>query len=136
MAVQMQPTHVMAVTTTTQESRTWSTGLCDCCSDMSTCCFGFWCFCCMQCQTASDFGWCCCVPALDYCCVVSYLLRTSIRQRHDIPGSCCEDYCTVMWCYQCAWCQMKRELKIRRNKPATAQVFTTQLPRVERVIIN
>ncbi|XP_055360247.1 cornifelin-like [Betta splendens] len=126
-AVQPQSTQITTVTTTSQNPGTWSTGLCDCCSDMSTCCFGFWCFPCMQCETANRFGWCCCVATLDYCCVVSYLLRTSMRERYNIHGSCCNDYCTICWCYPCVWCQMRRELKIRDRKVATVQVVTTQL---------
>ncbi|XP_026209344.1 cornifelin-like [Anabas testudineus] len=124
MAIQQQPLQILSVSRGHGE---WSTGLLDCCSDVDTCCRACWFFPCMQCETADKFGWCCCVPMLDECCVVSYLLRTSIRQRYNIPGSCCGDYCTVIWCYQCAWCQMHREVKIRTSEPTTIQVVASQL---------
>ncbi|XP_038150771.1 placenta-specific gene 8 protein-like [Cyprinodon tularosa] len=126
MAYQPPRSQVVMVTSTHHGVGTWSTGICDCCSDMGTCCCGLWCFPCMQCQTASKHGWCCAMPLRDICCVLSCALRSSIRRRHNIPGSCCGDCCNVMCCYTCAWCQMNREVKIRCRHPTRTAVVTTQ----------
>lgn len=42
-------------------------------------------------------------------------------------GSCCDDCCKIYWCYPCVWCQMSREMKIRKNNPTSHSVVTTQL---------
>lgn len=46
-----------------------------------------------------------------------------------LQGSFCDDCCKIMWCYQCVWCQMSRELKIRKNQPGNTSVVTTQYVR-------
>jgi Cys-rich protein (TIGR01571 family) len=38
-------------------------------------------------------------------------LRSKIRERFDIPGSCCLDYCCVWWCSCCTIAQMATHVK-------------------------
>ncbi|KAI1898808.1 hypothetical protein AGOR_G00076170 [Albula goreensis] len=128
MAVSMQQQSAVTSTVVVAQptSGGWSTGLCDCCSDLGTCCYGWWCFPCMQCQTAAQFGWCLCMPLLDCCWIVSCCLRKSMRERYGIHGSCVDDFCIPCWCYSCAWCQMAREVNIRERSQGGATVVITQ----------
>ncbi|KAG7271904.1 hypothetical protein CRUP_038156 [Coryphaenoides rupestris] len=124
----MQGKHHTVTTNTTHTTGAWSTGLCDCATDLETCCCAYWCFPCMQCKTTGDFGWCCLLPVLDFCCVVSCCLRSSMRERYGIHGSCCDDACKLLWCYPCVWCQMAREVKIKQHgSSSTTTVVTTQV---------
>ncbi|KAK0130805.1 Cornifelin [Merluccius polli] len=126
--VSTMPTAVTTVVTgfPAQTGR-WSTELCDCCLDMDICCLGFWCLPCLQCKVAGDFGMCCMLPMLDYFfCIVTCLLRPMMRAQYGIYGTCCGDCCEVFWCCPCVWCQMGREVKIRKV-PASTPVVTTQV---------
>ncbi|KAJ8008375.1 hypothetical protein DPEC_G00104170 [Dallia pectoralis] len=97
----------------------WSSGICDCCEDIQICCFGFWCPWCLLCQISSDFGECFCLCMLDWFsgCIpaTSMALRSTLRERFRIQGSICSDCAVVTFCTQCSWCQMAREIKLRRR---------------------
>ncbi|KAI2662851.1 Cornifelin [Labeo rohita] len=129
MAAHSQTTTV--VTTQLVSSGTWTTGICDCCSDMGTCKsptdphdFSVPFSLSQLCQTVSQFGWCFCMPLLDCCMVVSCCLRQKMREQYNIHGSCCDDFCTLCFCYPCAWCQMSREIKMRAR---SGTVVTQQI---------
>ncbi|MBN3318570.1 CNFN protein, partial [Atractosteus spatula] len=134
MAVVQQVTTV----TTSHSSAEWSSGVCDCCSDLGVCCCGMFCFPCLMCHTASEFGWCCCMPLLEtFCfaytginplpCPVSICLRSSMRKRYGINGSLCGDFCTLCFCYSCTWCQMAREIKRQRGRTSAVTTTVTQI---------
>ncbi|XP_041361740.1 cornifelin homolog A-like [Gigantopelta aegis] len=90
---------------TCTQPRAWSTGLCGCCEDISSCCLGCWCPCGLACRVAMDMGESCCAP----CCAGILPLRTKLRVQHNIRGSILLDCCVVCWCPCCALCQMARE---------------------------
>ncbi|KAM4629016.1 cornifelin-like [Polymixia lowei] len=114
----------------------WTTDLLDCCDDMNSCCYGFWCCPCLACTTTGKFGDNTCLPLLDICtpaitaacglplCVppAGLSLRVAIRHKYGIKGSLCHDIMTACFCEWCSWCQMARELKYRKKKPEVVSV--------------
>ncbi|KAG7230548.1 hypothetical protein INR49_025264 [Caranx melampygus] len=109
----------------------WNSGLFDCCHNVSSCCYGFFCCPCLACSVAGTFGDNRCLPLCDICspaimtaCGIplfvppaALALRVGIRQKYDIKGSLCKDIATSCFCMWCSWCQMHRELKDRKNSP-------------------
>ncbi|XP_074466463.1 cornifelin homolog B-like [Sebastes fasciatus] len=92
----------------------WSSGICDCCDDMSECCCAFWCCPCFACRTSKRHGQCLCLPLLDVCgciCPITMSMRVSVRQRYGIKGSLLRDCVCSNFCLPCVWCQMSREMK-------------------------
>ncbi|XP_034033772.1 cornifelin homolog B-like [Thalassophryne amazonica] len=102
-----------------QYSNNWETGICGCCSDMTECCFAFWCFPCAACRISKQYGECLCLPLLDIFCggmihPINLSMRVAMRQRYGIQGTMCRDCVYTTFCGPCTWCQMAREMKRRR----------------------
>ncbi|XP_051557294.1 cornifelin homolog [Myxocyprinus asiaticus] len=117
-AVSVQP--AMIVTADNVKQNQWSSGVCDCCEDMSICCCGLWCPCYLMCKTSEDFGECFCLPLLEMCFFgyanpITLSMRSTMRERYHIKGSLACDCCVVTFCTMCVWCQMARELKARKH---------------------
>jgi Cys-rich protein (TIGR01571 family) len=53
-----------------------------------------------------------------FCFIVTMLLRTNVRERYSIPGSCLEDCCCSFWCMQCTICQLARHTADFKTYPA------------------
>lgn len=108
----------------------WTTGLFDCCDDVSSCCYGFWCCPCLACTVAGKFGSNRCLPLCDICSPAALssigiplfvppaglALRVGIRHKYNIKGGLCKDIATSCICVWCSWCQMHRELKNRKKQ--------------------
>ncbi|MCD7446572.1 Protein CADMIUM RESISTANCE 2 [Datura stramonium] len=104
---------------------TWSTGLCDCFSDVSNCCITCWCPCITFGQIAEivDKGTTSCgasgalyflLEVLTGCgCIYSCFYRTKMRKQYMLPESPCGDCLLHFCCECCALCQEYRELKHR-----------------------
>ncbi|XP_029437786.1 cornifelin-like [Rhinatrema bivittatum] len=137
-ALTAQPQTVTPRTVTVVRGTDWSTGLYDCSDDWGICCCAFWCFSCFMCRTASQFGECMCLPLLDPFCLGylgspvpcapgSMAMRAAMRERYRIQGSICSDCAVLCCCYTCAWCQMARELKKRKQSYRVVAEQTTSI---------
>ncbi|XP_016326003.1 cornifelin homolog B-like [Sinocyclocheilus anshuiensis] len=107
----------------------WNSGICDCCEDLNSCCYAYWCFPCFTCSTTGNFGESTCLPLLDIfgpalmaafgigLCVppVGLAMRVAVRYKYHIGGSLCEDIMVTCCCIWCSWCQMSREIKARKK---------------------
>ncbi|KAK1413710.1 hypothetical protein QVD17_35488 [Tagetes erecta] len=103
----------------------WSTGLCDCTSDVSNCCLTCWCPCIPFGQIAEilDKGTTsCAVHGALYTilllftgcqCIYSCMYRSKMRQQYMLPEEPCNDCLLHCCCEPCAMCQEYRELKHR-----------------------
>ncbi|KAK7370007.1 hypothetical protein VNO80_12057 [Phaseolus coccineus] len=104
----------------------WSTGLCDCFSDYSSCCLTLWCPCVSFGRVAEilDKGSssCCLHGSLFYVlaafthvggCIYAWLYRVKLRELYGIEGHHCSDCLVSFLCLHLSICQEYRELKAR-----------------------
>ncbi|KAH7516560.1 protein PLANT CADMIUM RESISTANCE 11 [Ziziphus jujuba] len=101
----------------------WSTGLCDCCDDVTSCCLTCWCPCVTFGRIAEmvDRGSTSCgvsgaLYTLILCvtgcsCMYSCFYRSKLRGQYFLEESPCTDCCIHCCCEECALCQEYRELK-------------------------
>ncbi|XXG40951.1 hypothetical protein AAC387_Pa01g1533 [Persea americana] len=103
----------------------WSTGLCDCCDDVYSCCITCWCPCITFGQIAEivDRGSSSCAVSgalymLLLCvtgcsCLYSCFYRSKMRGQYFLEETPCADCLVHCCCEPCAMCQEYRELKSR-----------------------
>ncbi|KAK9116091.1 hypothetical protein Sjap_015038 [Stephania japonica] len=117
----------MVMTRNAKSPLPWSTGLCDCCSDISSCCLTCWCPCVTFGRIAEivDRGSTSCgvsgaLYTLILCvtgcaCMYSCFYRSKLRGQYFLEeGPCtCTDCCLHCCCEECALCQEYRELQNR-----------------------
>ncbi|KAJ3599056.1 hypothetical protein NHX12_033019 [Muraenolepis orangiensis] len=122
----------------------WSSDLLDCCDDMNSCCYAFWCLPCFACTTTKQFGERRCLPLLDVftpalaaafgipLCVppAGLALRIAVRHKYGIKGTLCKDVMASCFCGWCSWCQLAREMERRKAASALATVPS------HRVVVN
>ncbi|KAL2545984.1 protein PLANT CADMIUM RESISTANCE 2-like [Forsythia ovata] len=100
----------------------WSSGLCDCFSDVPNCCITCWCPCITFGHIAeiTDRGSTTCrvsgalyaLMALTGCaCIYSCFYRSRMRKEYMLPESPCADFPVHFFCETCALCQEYRQLK-------------------------
>ncbi|XP_041667569.1 placenta-specific gene 8 protein-like [Cheilinus undulatus] len=87
----------------------FQTDLCDCFSDCGTCAYGFFCYYCLGCNIASEMDECC-------LCGLGMPIRSVYRTKYNIKGSMCKDFMVTLCFPLCATCQLKRDIKRRKQQ--------------------
>ncbi|KAM4107884.1 hypothetical protein ACB094_03G001400 [Castanea mollissima] len=119
------------VSYTSPPEEQWSTGICDCFKDMTSCWVTCWCPCITFGRTAEivDQGRTTCFTAIRNClllahlagiigaCIYTCTYRAKLRVHYSLPPKPCGDCCVHFCCFFCALCQEYRELKIRGLDP-------------------
>ncbi|KAH9294320.1 hypothetical protein KI387_040478, partial [Taxus chinensis] len=111
------------------QSSNWSTGLCDCAHDSSSCCLTCFCPCVTFGRVAEivDQGrTTCCTHAIVYSllwaigvgCLYSCQYRAKLRAQYNLPAQPCGDCCVHFCCTCCALSQEHRELHHRGLNPS------------------
>eukprot|EP00105_Crassostrea_gigas_P015640 XP_011432703.1 PREDICTED: placenta-specific gene 8 protein [Crassostrea gigas] len=100
--------------------RDWSSGICGCFEDMSSCCGVYWCGNgCYPCYLSSKLNESCCLPF----CLPGFpwliALRVKMRAENNIQGSIMNDCCCVCCCSHCVMCQLSREHDYTLANPQT-----------------
>ncbi|KAI3720143.1 hypothetical protein L6452_21054 [Arctium lappa] len=108
----------------------WSSSLCGCLSDISSCCCTLWFPCVTFGRNAEilDKGTSSCAASgavyLVLCmftgceCVFTSIYRAKLRHEYALPARPCNDFLVHLFCECCALCQEYRELKYRGLDPA------------------
>ncbi|KAJ4710550.1 protein PLANT CADMIUM RESISTANCE 2-like [Melia azedarach] len=117
------PTYSSDANEISHAPKPWSTGLCDCCDDISICCLTCWCPCVTFGRIAEivDKGSTSCgvsgvlyaiILCLTGCsCLYSCFYRSKLRGQYFLEENPCTDCCIHCCCEECALCQEYRELK-------------------------
>jgi Cys-rich protein (TIGR01571 family) len=128
---QPQTIHQQQPQTIQQSHRQWSTNICDCCIDPSSCCMAFLCSCCAfvkitkhannenGCCTGCCRGLCCCIMPCSVFIRAPY--RKKLRVKYNLPAKPCNDCCTTFWCPCCALSQELREIE-NKQQPEKEQM--------------
>ena len=115
----------------------WTSGICDCFSDMSTCCLSCWCPCIQYGKNVEALTkQTCAGPCTTFFCLqimcfgsswlVSHQTRVDLRAKFGIDGNCCADCCCHLWCRCCAIAQEAREIQKRGFLAVPNQVVAVQ----------
>ncbi|XP_070571760.1 placenta-specific gene 8 protein-like [Ptychodera flava] len=87
----------------------WTTDLCGCFEDITSCLAAFFCLPCYRCYLADKMNEHCCMPLCLTAGADLMVLRMKMRTMKNIPGGAISDCCAVTWCTCCVAAQLSRE---------------------------
>ncbi|XP_077998194.1 uncharacterized protein LOC144451265 [Glandiceps talaboti] len=112
------------------QPKDWENGLFGCFKNCNICILTFFCPCIVAGQNAAAVGDSCLVHAVCFFffapflhCLLGGGVRSTIRNRNNIPGSKMMDYCLHLFCVSCSLCQEAAELKSNVVQPGPAEVI-------------
>jgi Cys-rich protein (TIGR01571 family) len=98
----------------------WTSGICDCFSDIPTCLVSFL-FPCVRFYLNIQYSKIDNPFVCSVCCILEYviphsIIRNKIREKYNIQGSCETDFAQVICCPCCSIAQEAREINLREPK--------------------
>lgn len=106
----------------------FSTGLCSCCTDCGSCCYGWICGCCLFSDNWKKIRGTANPCCMCFCPMSMFWVRQTLRMRKHMSRNDCGDCMTSCLCWNLANCQHARELNNGFCLPNGTEYYSGEMP--------